>query len=216
VVVLLMLAYSSARVIRIVPLFVACAAILLADATAVRWPRRPGKPLIDPSPHDGLVAVAIAVVALVAAAWVGSFSLRCISVETPRAGDAVAVRLLQSAPPGRVVTFFGWGEYAIWHLGPTLRVSMDGRRETVYSDARLDDHAAILDGTPEGFATLTTWQPEYVWLPAASSRTREWLAAQGYRIEHQSERSFVAVRPDRPRLQPRPPGDVTAGSCFPN
>jgi hypothetical protein len=28
-----------------------------------------------------------------------------------------------------------WGEYALWHLGPSIQVSMDGRRETVYTDA---------------------------------------------------------------------------------
>jgi hypothetical protein len=34
---------------------------------------------------------------------------------------------------GNVATFFDWGEYIIWHLGPRVRVSVDGRRETVYS-----------------------------------------------------------------------------------
>jgi hypothetical protein len=32
----------------------------------------------------------------------------------------------------RLALPFGWGEYAIWHLYPDYRVSMDGRYETVY------------------------------------------------------------------------------------
>jgi len=39
---------------------------------------------------------------------------------------------------GNVATFFDWGEYIIWHLGPRVRVSVDGRRETVYSPESYD------------------------------------------------------------------------------
>ncbi len=35
---------------------------------------------------------------------------------------------------GRLVVYFDWGQYALWHLGPEVQVSMDGRRETVYDD----------------------------------------------------------------------------------
>lgn len=29
---------------------------------------------------------------------------------------------------------FSWGQYVIWHVGPTVKVSVDGRRETVYPE----------------------------------------------------------------------------------
>jgi hypothetical protein len=35
---------------------------------------------------------------------------------------------------GNLGVHFDWGEYVIWHLGPRVKVSIDGRRETVYSD----------------------------------------------------------------------------------
>ena len=45
-----------------------------------------------------------------------------------------AVELMKRAGVhGNVATFFDWGEYIIWHLSPHVRVSVDGRRETVYS-----------------------------------------------------------------------------------
>ncbi len=48
---------------------------------------------------------------------------------------ARAIALLkQSGVSGNLAVYFGWGEYAIWHLGPRIKVSVDGRRETVYHD----------------------------------------------------------------------------------
>ena len=35
---------------------------------------------------------------------------------------------------GNMAVPFDWGEYVIWHLGPDVKVSIDGRRETIYSD----------------------------------------------------------------------------------
>ena len=35
---------------------------------------------------------------------------------------------------GNVAVPFDWGEYVLWHLGPAIKVSIDGRRETIYSD----------------------------------------------------------------------------------
>ncbi len=45
------------------------------------------------------------------------------------------VLLKRSGFRGNVAVPFDWGEYVIWHLGPEVKVSNDGRRETVYSDA---------------------------------------------------------------------------------
>jgi hypothetical protein len=131
--------------------------------------------------------------------------------------DRDAARVLDAAPPGRIVTFFNWGEYAIWHFGPRLRVSMDGRRETVYSDTRLLEHDAIVRGTELAFTTLAEWQAEYVWLPLPrSARTRAWLVANGYRIEAETDRSFVAVRQDLPVLPADGGKSPVKAGCFPD
>jgi hypothetical protein len=113
------------------------------------------------------------------------------------------------------VTSFNWGEYAIWHLGPRLRVSIDGRRETVYSERRIVENEAVVAGTPAGLELLAHWRPEYVWLPATSVATRAWLTQHGYRIELETRRSFVAVRGD---LQPlaSPASSVSLAACFPD
>jgi len=48
---------------------------------------------------------------------------------------AAVAALKASGASGNMVVPFDWGEYVIWHLGPRVKVSIDGRRETVYSDA---------------------------------------------------------------------------------
>lgn len=59
-----------------------------------------------------------------------------------------AVQLLDAhVDEANLVTPYNWGEYVIWHLGPEIRVSMDGRRETVYSDAAYARSLAWYFGT---------------------------------------------------------------------
>jgi hypothetical protein len=198
--VMTILAYASIRVMRIESLFVEAAAILLAPHIAALWPRRAQPdPALARQVETAFSAGAIVVAAVVAGGLLWR-SLACIPLLDSSRPDADAVRRLASAGPGRLVTYFDWGEYAIWHLGPRLKVSMDGRRETVYSDARIVEYDAIVVGRAEGLAALDAWRAEYVWLPATSVTTRAWLESHGYRIEVETARSFVAVREDLPRL----------------
>jgi hypothetical protein len=212
--VLAVLAYVSARVARVSPFFVEAALIFLAPAFAGRWPGRATGRAVVRSTQDALVAGALTVALLVGTVRVGAASLGCIAVDGDRMPEPGPVEMLQAGEPGRLVTFFNWGEYALWHLAPRLRVSMDGRRETVYSEARIAEHDGIVYGEPAGLAMLAVWQAEYAWLPAGSTAARLELERAGYRIEFDSAASFVAVRGDLPALpvaSDAPPGR----RCFP-
>jgi hypothetical protein len=207
---LVVLALAGLRVARVAPMLGVAAAILLAPRFAAIWPRRPF--VLRTAAERWTILIATLALA-VAASAIARLSFSCIPIDHALRPDPMAVALLKNAPPGRLVTFFNWGEYAIWHFGPNLRVSMDGRRETVYSDRRIAEHDGILRGSAEGFAALAEWQPEYVWLPAASGTTRHWLEGHGYRIAQSSEESFVAIRGDlRVPLADAPP----ASACFPD
>jgi hypothetical protein len=208
----LMLGYASARVMRIESLFVGAAVILLAPVIASRWPRRPARGL-----SVGVVravAVVFLVSALGASTVLARFATSCIPIWGPWVPDLQAARALKSAGPGRLVTSFDWGQYAIWHLSPQLRVSIDGRRETVYSDARLAEYDSIVSGTPEGLAVLEQWNAEYVWLPVTSQATFDWLEDHGYRLDIRTSSSRIAVRADLPQL---PAGEINqhVPPCFP-
>jgi hypothetical protein len=70
----------------------------------------------------------------------------CISVDA-KTYPVQAVALLKAArAEGAIAVDFDWGEYLIWHLGPAVRVSLDGRRETVYSEPRYQDGLNFMFG----------------------------------------------------------------------
>ena len=217
VAVLAMLAYASARVMRIESLFVLASAILLAPSIVARWPAVARREPLIRSRAERLLAAAALVASIAASVWISGRAFECIPIAAAWAPDIDGGSPLEHATPGRLVTYFDWGEYAIWHFGPRLRVSIDGRRETIYSDERLAEGDAVLAGTPAGLAALDKWRAEYVWLPVKSQRTKSWLAAHGYRIDVETAQSFLAVRNDLPVLLSSPARRRPAGTtpCFP-
>jgi hypothetical protein len=214
--VLAMLAYGGLQVMRIGPLFLLAALMLTSPVLARRWPLAPASSVSRRTMAENLVGVMMVAIPAFVALRVGAFALGCIPPLPGARVDPAPVVSLKAAEPGRLVTSFNWGEYAIWHLGPRLLVSIDGRRETVYSAARLADDQAIVTGQPSGLAVLDDWRAEYIWLPVSSETTRAWLAENGYRIDIQTARSFVAVRDDLPRLPRLREVAVAQTPCFPN
>ena len=152
--------------------------------------------------------------AIVVAAWVivTTTAVQCLAVTGSWAPDLLAASALDaSSVSGRLVLPFDWGEYAIWHWGPRLRVSMDGRRETVYSPETLNIQDAVVDGAPEGISYLLRERPEYVWLKRSAEPTRAALSGNGYRIDVVTAESFIAVRDDLATVAVGQP----QRSCFP-
>ena len=81
--------------------------------------------------------------------WLSLPNFGCISTLRPvsQGFPAKAIAMLRdSGASGNMAVFFDWGEYAIWHLSPRIKVSIDGRRETVYSDKILAENWRFLTG----------------------------------------------------------------------
>jgi hypothetical protein len=76
----------------------------------------------------------------------------------------------------------------------------------------MDKHSAMELATPEGIAYFRQLNPDYVWLPVKFVKLRDWLAANGYRIDLQTDISFVAARADQRVIAPYS-GSVV--ECFP-
>jgi len=107
-----------------------------------------------------LLAVAIATTI---GAWAGVLT-QPLRVEIPRQSyPARAVGLIQRhLPQGRIVVLFDWGQYALWHLGPGVQVSMDGRRETAYSEAIYQENLHLTFGYGEWDVLLERGSPDLV------------------------------------------------------
>jgi hypothetical protein len=83
-------------------------------------------------------------------------ALACVALSVPYLRQVIvdresfpveAVRLIASSGVRtNMATEFAWGEYVLWHLGPGVKVSTDGRRETVYSDAAYEETLRFMYG----------------------------------------------------------------------
>jgi hypothetical protein len=61
--------------------------------------------------------------------------------------------LKKSGVSGNLATEFSWGEYIIWHTSPQIKVSIDGRRETIYPTDIYQQNLDFLNGSND-WATL--------------------------------------------------------------
>lgn len=198
-------AFAAARVNRLVPLFTVVAVAFLSRG----WPR--ARTAEDEGGMRAHAVIDVLCVALCVAGALGVGAIpRCIALNDA-APDTVAAEALRGTR-GRLVTHFDWGEYALWHFGPALKVSIDGRRETVYRQETIHEQQAVAAGSPEGLRALERMNPDYVWLPARAAAARQWLTTHGYRIDVDTTESFVAVRQDLSRLNA---WQGTSSGCFP-
>jgi hypothetical protein len=95
---------------------------------------------------------------------------------------------------GRMVVFFDWGEYVLWQFGSSLKVSTDGRRETVYSDRHINGHLEIYRGSDEGVAYLRELNADYMWMPRnfpIIARARK----EGWTPIYEGTRSVILASP---------------------
>jgi hypothetical protein len=112
-----------------------------------------------------------------------------------------------------MLTYFDWGEYAIWYLSPAIKVSMDGRRETVYSSGQIAGHLMAYTGSTDGIAYVERIDPDFAWLPNELPLV-DALKRQGWAERFTGPRSVVLTR-----MAEGAPVMATstsqAGRCFP-
>lgn len=133
--------------------------------------------------------------------------------------DAVAV-LRAAGVSGDVAVEFDWGECVLWHLGPSVRVSVHGRRETVYSEDPYVKNLSFVFGAGEWDALLRDY-PTDLALIASQRPTRNLLELDPeWVIAYVDSVSAIAVRNESPLL-PRivsvgaTAGTGESGTCFP-
>jgi hypothetical protein len=207
---IVVLIVAGLRVSRVAPLI--GPAVLAALGPSVGRMTRADPPYASSRAGAAILALPVLILWFGAMPWIAR-GLHCIPI--PIHGtwvpDADAARYL-TGTAGRVWVAFDWGEYTFWHFGPALRVSIDGRREAVYSDRVIQMHRAFDRGDPGARAEFTRLSPEYVWL-RRNEPTESWLTANGYRMVVRTETSFVAARND---VSPPAPAARKAGpACFP-
>ena len=141
---------AAFRVIRLGGFFALTNVLLLAPCFAGRGPAR--LPLSRPPSARNLLAVgALCLAGLAATAAAVQGRIGCVTLAVPGpdeqwAPEAEAVLFLRDNPiRGRMLTYFDYGELAIWHLAPRVRVSYDGRRDGVLGSRAAGPSALLLE-----------------------------------------------------------------------
>jgi hypothetical protein len=134
---------------------------------------------------------------------------------------ARAVALMKvSGVRGNVATFFDWGEYIIWHL-PGVRVSIDGRRETVYSQPIYDMSLRFFYGIGEWDQIVNDRRTDMVLVGRDQPTYNLMRLKPGWQLMYEDSFSALFARPGsaqaaalRNLIAPDLPPDGV-GLCFP-
>ena len=183
----------------------ALATLFARGVSQTRAPRRSG----------AAVAVAVALALIAGAGTLVIKQASCLTIDPRSTPEAGAVQFFRShASRGRLLVWFDWGEYALWHLSPDLLVSIDGRRETVYSAGLQERHLRFYFDAPGGAALPDELRADYVWIPATIPAAAK-LVSEGWSEVYRSERSAIFARAALPPGPVAQLGTTPGRRCFP-
>src|SRR5262249_30156298 len=216
-VVVLTLAFASFRVSRLIGFYAISLPILFAPHLTTAWEfvRRTRKHERTQKPTASATAVVVlcGIVVFGFGVWKMFGNLRRVYMQEDWLPEpAVARFVADNDLKGRMLIWFDWGEYAIWHFYPSIKVSIDGRRETIYSDAVLRKHLAFFFALPEGRHYASELSPDYIWLPVRLPIVSI-LRDEGWRPIFEGHTSVVLGRFDVPHRSA--PNSATAVRIFP-
>jgi hypothetical protein len=154
----------------------------------------------------------VVVLGLLTFAWTGRRNATCVRLDGPWMPEREAgATIIQNRLKGKLLTWFDWGQYAIWHFAPDLKVSLDGRRETVYSDAFVARHLTLYFDPGAAAELLGQLNPDYAWLPGDLPLVGE-LARQGWhRLYTGSHSTILGARATTQLVVP----SMSSPACFP-
>jgi hypothetical protein len=192
-VIALLLAIMSLRVSRLDAFFAIAAMFLAARAG---WKGAPTPtPAVSPVRRFRSLAWIFGA-ASAAALLVVSARLRTVPTPSETVPDAAVGQYMRTLHlKGRLLVWFDWGQYVIWQFGPELKVSIDGRRETLYSREVVDAHMRFYFDTSGGPQYAENLRPDYIWLPASLPVVAQ-LRRAGWRSMCQGPTSVLLTRHD--------------------
>jgi hypothetical protein len=219
-IVVLMFAVASFRVNRLLAFFTIAVVMLLGPAIADAVRRlRAGRAETHDARHARHARLATAATLALALAVIGggaalsARNLSCIQMDEGLFPDPdVASFAAERGLHGRMVTWFDWGHYAIWYFAPSVRISIDGRRETVYSSQTIQRQLRFYYAPEERQSILDELKPDYILLPA-HLKVADRLIADGWTPVFSGERSVLLAKGAASTVYAHTPAE--ASRCFP-
>jgi hypothetical protein len=209
---------------RHMPLFGLACAVLTAEHVADVWQRAlPPRAVPGHDAAHGSWFVAVSLITAIVIVGASLPNFQCIRVDRRKTAFPVrAVALLkQSNVGGNMAVHFDWGEYVLWHLGPRIKVSIDGRRETVYSRGPYAENLLFTSGLGDWDGILKKSETHLALVSKEFPVFNLMKLKPGWTLVYEDPMSGIFVRQgsaleDRIRLIKEP--DVShngAGLCFP-
>jgi tetratricopeptide (TPR) repeat protein len=125
-----------------------------------------------------------------------------------------ALHYLESLEAGpRVLNYYNWGGYMMLHA-PELKVLIDGRANTLYSERIYNDYVAMIAAADGLAARLAIYAPDVALLPVGSRSLASKLASPefGWQVAYSDDVAAVLLPPGSPRLRrPLPQPDDVVG-----
>jgi hypothetical protein len=212
-----MLAVASFQVSRLEAFFAIAVVLLLGPDIAAAlsaWRKPSASPQAPGKGFATAFAIAIVVALIVGGAVALASNLTCVRMAPDHSEPEVVAMVKERELQGRLVVWFDWGEYAIWHFAPQLLVSIDGRRETVYSDQVMQKHLNFYYVPSSSDAFLVETRPDYIWLPADLSVVSK-LLADGWMPMFRGPRSIWLSRDSSNAVPSASPLAESGRRCFP-
>ncbi len=164
------------------------------------------------TPARRAVAAALAGILLVVALVRIRPGLTCFPPLTAwNAPEPGAVAFLRATPVSRAVVHFDFGEYAIFHLRDRLRVSVDNRHYTVYSNAALEASDRFVAGHDPDYPDRIG--ADAVWLFRDNAVPLKQMEERGWHRRFDGPRTVILLREAGPVVRGEWNG---ATPCFPN
>ena len=209
-------AVASLRVSRLQSFFTIATVMLVGPSIAAAWQRAASRRVARvPSRLAAGFVAAIALAAIVGGVTVSAGNLGCIRMEDQLFPEPDVARLAaEQNLRGRMLTWFDWGEYAIWYFSPGVTVSMDGRRETVYSQEAINRHLTFYTSPDDRQAVLDALRPDYIWVPSRLEVTSR-LVADGWQPLFAGPISTVLARAGTAAPPTKRASRPGAARCFP-
>lgn len=195
IVVGLALAVLSFKVARLIAFFGLTSTFLFAPALGRAYQRR--RATHDLSSRRGLRLgfVALACAVGVSALLVVRDNFWQLRIDGTSMPEPEAARILKDEPAGkRALVWFTWGEYAIWHLSPRMQVSIDGRRETVYSESVQTRHFDFFFDRPGGATLPNDLAVDYIWIPRILPAAHRLHTDPHWTTIYEGEQSVIFAR----------------------
>ena len=190
--------------IRHLPLMAITFAMFVGEHVVDLWEQWRGGKARSSTPHRWVAVIPLALALVIPLVAVTVDRGQIIVNDAIRYPNAALTLLKTGAFQGNLATFFDWGEYIIWHAGPGIQVSSDGRRETVYSDEIRQKNLNLWLGAGRWDALLTDYPTDAVLVNRASAADNLLRLSTGWLRVYEDDASVLYINkafPNAPAIQ---------------